>query len=227
VTAVAGDPVEEHVAALDRALTGPAKARRDLVREARDGLLDAADAYRRGGVDADRAARLAVRDFGPVAAAAALYQDELAAGQGRRTAVLLVVAVPALMLGWDLLWSTGVTAADPPPPDAVRTLARIQDVASLLVTPLALALLVLTFRRTRSPRRVAAASAVTAVVTVAVCGGTSIAMSVVNGAAAWTSLTARPAGTLACLVSAVALVLMDRSALRTYRTLRRPAPGPS
>jgi hypothetical protein len=224
-TAVAGDPVEEHVAALDRALSGPAKARRDLVREARDGLLDAADAYRRGGVDADRAARLAVRDFGPVAAAAALYQDELAAGQGRRTAVLLAVAVPALMLGWDLLWSTGVTAVDPPSPDAVRVLARIQDVTSLVVTPLALGLLALTFRRTRSPRRVAAASAGAALGTVAICGGTSIAMNVINGAEAWALFTTRPVGVLAYLVSATVLVLMNRAAVRTLGTLRAPRPG--
>jgi hypothetical protein len=220
---VATDPVEEHVAALDRALSGPAKARRGMVREARDGLVDAADAYRRGGLDAHRAARLAVRDFGPVAEVAPLYQEELAAGQGRRTAQLLVVGVPGLVLGWDLLVSVGFSAG-PQAPAAVAVLATALDVAGVLVAATALGLVALTFRRTRSPRRVAAAAAVTTVVTVLLSAGSSIALNVLNAELTWARLSARPAWALAYLASAGVLVLMNRSALRTFRALRTPAP---
>lgn len=40
------DPVARHVAELKRVLRGPARARRSMVREVRDGLHDAVDAYR-------------------------------------------------------------------------------------------------------------------------------------------------------------------------------------
>jgi hypothetical protein len=220
---VATDPVEEHVAALDRALSGPAEVRRGMVREVRDGLLDAAEAYRRGGVDAHRAAHLAVRDFGPVDEVAPLYQDELAAGQGRRTAQLLVVGVPGLVLGWDLLVSAGFDAG-PRPPAAVAVLAGALDVAGVGVAAIALALVALTFRRTRSPRRVAAAAAVTTLVTVLLSAGSSVALNVLSAEQTWARLTAQPAWALAYLVSAAVLVLMSRSALRTVRALRTPAP---
>lgn len=222
-TAVGTDPVEAHVAELERALRGPAKARRGMVREVRDGLTDAADAYRRGGLDPHRAAHLAVRDFGPVTEVAQLYQEELAAGQGRRTAQLLAVGAPGLVLGWDLLVSAGFSAG-PQAPAVVGVLARALDVASIAIAATALVLIALTFRRTRSPRRVAAGAAVATLVTVLLSLGSSIAMNVINAELTWARLTAQPAWALAYLVSFGTLVVMQRSALRTFRALRAPAP---
>jgi hypothetical protein len=219
-TALDRDPVAEHVAALDRALRGPAKARRSLVREVREGLEDAVTAYRAGGADARRAARLAVRDFGPVPEVAPLYQDELVLGQGRRTALLLVTGVPALVLGWGLLWSSGLAVGAPGPP-AVKALAAVQDVTGGIVAVLAAVLVVLTSRRSRSPRWAALAAAATAGTTIVVCGGAAVAMAILNGPVAWARITTQPAGALAYLVSAGMVVLMNRSALRTLHTLRR------
>jgi hypothetical protein len=213
-------PVDEHVAALGRALRGPVKARRGIVREVRDGLEDAVDAYRRAGRDDRDAARLAVRDFGRIPDVAPLYQDELTAGQGRRTAVLLAVGVPALVLGWGLLWSSGLAVGTPGPP-AVQELARVQDIAGAIIAAIAAVLVVLTSRRSTAPRRAALAAAVTAVATIVVCGGAAVAMAVLNGPAAWERFTSQPAGAFAYLVSATMVVLMNRSALRTLRTLRR------
>src|SRR4051794_23516104 len=201
-------PGDEHVAALGRALRGPGKAGRSIVREVRDGLEDAVDAYRRAGFDAPAAACLAVRDFGHVPEVAPLYQDELTAGQGRRTALLLVIGVPALVLGWDLLWSSGLAVATPGPP-AVKELARVQDIAGVIAAAIAAVLVVLTSRRSTRPRRAALAAAATAVATVVVCGGAAVAMAVVNGPLAWQRITSQPAGAFAYLVSAMMVVLMN------------------
>jgi HAAS domain-containing protein len=221
VTGALLDPVEAHVAELDRALRGPARARRDIVREVRDGLDDAVDAYRRSGVDAATAARRAVRDFGPVPEVARLYQDELAADQGRRTALLLAVALPALVLGWDFVWDSGLVPGPPAPP-AVKVLAAVQDTASAVIAATALVLVALTFRRTRSPRRVAAAAAVAAMTAAVVCGGSAIAMNLVNAMEVWVRFTTQPVSVVAYAVSMAVLIAMNRSAVRTLRTLRRP-----
>lgn len=225
------DPVEAHVAELERSLRGSSKVRRSMVREARDGLDDAVDAYRRSGLTPEHAARQAVRDFGPVSAVAPLYQDELAAGQGRHTTLLLAVGLPALMLGWDLLWASGV-ADRPPAPEAmvatVQELARVQDLVSGVAAAMALVLVVLTFRCTGSPRRVAAAVAVTTLTAVTLCVVTAIAMNVVNFALARELVTVQPFGQVTYSVSVV-VVLLSRAALRTLRTLRPPrgaAAGP-
>jgi hypothetical protein len=221
VTAAA-DPITAHLAELARAVRGPGRARRTVLREVRGGLDDAAEAYRRTGLDADRAARLAVRDFGPVAEVAPLFQDELTASEGRRTAALLAVGVPAVVLSWSLLWASGL-AAGPPAPAAVGVLSVVQDVAAGLVTALALVLLALT-RRTTAPRPVAAAAAVAAFATVAVCGGTAVAMNLVQAAQAWVRITQQPASLAVYLGSAALVVLLNRSAARTLCTLRAPHP---
>jgi hypothetical protein len=221
VTGALLDPVEAHVAELERSLRGPQRDRRSLVREARDGLEDAVDAYRRGGMDAESAGRRAVRDFGPVADVAPLYQEELAAAQGRRTALLLAVALPALVLGWDFVWVSGL-APGPPVPPAVKVLAAVQDATSITIAVAALVLVALTFRRTRSPRWVAAAAAAAALTTAAVCGGATVAMSVLNPAEVEVRFLTQPVSVTAYVVSMLVMVLMNRSAVRTLRTLRRP-----
>jgi hypothetical protein len=215
----AADPVGAHLGELGRALRGPAGLRRSLLREARDGLEDAAAAYRAAGHPPPRAAELAVRDFGPLAPVAAAFQDELAAGQGRRTALLLAVAFPALLVGWDLVVVDG-----PDGGAAMRALSAVQTAAGWLVTAAALALLGLGPHQAGTPRRIATAVAVTATAGVLVCGGTALAMNLVHGP--WSG---RPVGHVVTAlalypVSVLALVLVVRSTLRTVRALRAPVP---
>jgi hypothetical protein len=92
--------IDAYVADLDRALRGPARVKADLVREAADGLRDAAAAYRDEGLNEDEAQRRAVGDFGEVRDVAPDYQSELAAAQGRRTALLICLTLAPQSLVW-------------------------------------------------------------------------------------------------------------------------------
>ncbi|GAA0944032.1 permease prefix domain 1-containing protein [Nonomuraea longicatena] len=96
--------IDDYVAELERAMTGPARFKRDLVVEARDSLTDAADAMEDGGLDRAEAERLAVLEFGEVEEIAPGYQAELQAHAGRRLGVLLFVSVPAITLCWGFVW---------------------------------------------------------------------------------------------------------------------------
>jgi hypothetical protein len=95
--------IEAYVRELDAALQGPRARKADLLAEARDGLLDASEAYERGGLDADGAERRAIADFGPVTAIAPDYQVELGLSQGRRTALLTCVSLAAQPVIWRVL----------------------------------------------------------------------------------------------------------------------------
>ena len=85
--------IDAYVADLGQALWGPRRAKADLVREAHDGLSDAAAAHMDEGLDADAAQRRAVADFGDVRDIAPHYQAELAAAEGRRTALLICLVL--------------------------------------------------------------------------------------------------------------------------------------
>ena len=95
--------IDRYVTELDRALRGPRAAKADLLAEARDGLVDAADAYEESGLDRQSAERRAVADFGPVHVVASDYQAELGLAQGRRTAVLICAVLLAQPVVWRLL----------------------------------------------------------------------------------------------------------------------------
>lgn len=96
--------IDDYVAELGGALAGPAGPKRDLVVEARDSLVDAADALEAGGLDRATAERLAVEEFGEVEAIAPGYQTELTACAGRRLAALLFFSVPLTALSWSVIW---------------------------------------------------------------------------------------------------------------------------
>ena len=104
--------VDRYVTGLGAALRGPRRVRADLLAEARDSLLDAAEAYRAGGASAADADRRAVTEFGTLAQIAPAYQAELAIAQGRRTAVLIALALPLLHLLTPLIWWRSGTPAD-------------------------------------------------------------------------------------------------------------------
>ena len=92
---------EAYVAALDDALAGPARVRRDLVQEARDHLEDATDAFRRAGHDRSDSERLAVADFGELDEIVPAFQTTLAVAAARRTAWMLVAVLAIQPLLWD------------------------------------------------------------------------------------------------------------------------------
>jgi hypothetical protein len=98
LTCVIESPITSYVAQLDGALRGPRRVKTDLLTEARDSLVDAADAYVRGGLGRRQAERRAVGEFGHVAEIAPGYQVELGVAQARRTALLVgtIIAVQ----GW-------------------------------------------------------------------------------------------------------------------------------
>ena len=92
---------EAYVAALDGALVGPRRVRRELVQEARDHLADASDAFRRGGLDRSEAERLAVDDFGPLDEIVPAFQTTLAVASSRRTAWMLLAVLAIQPFLWD------------------------------------------------------------------------------------------------------------------------------
>jgi hypothetical protein len=216
--------IAAYVGALGRALHGPRRTRRCMVAEARAGLSDAAAAYREGGVAPERAAALAVRDFGTVPEVAPSYQDELTARQGRWSAVLFALVFPAMLLGWDLLWSSGAVRREPAvTPDLVKLLAAVQDVLTVVVAVAALALLVTTFRRAMSPRRLTNAIGMTGAVGAVLCGGTSVAMNVAGGRSTVDLLARSPAAVAAFAVSGVVMALLVWQGVRTLRVARAAA----
>lgn len=145
--------VDEYLAGLAAHLRGPYRLRADLLAEARDSLHDAAQAHRAAGVPADEAERLAVAEFGGYADVVPGYQTELAVAQGRRTALLLALALPALTLLAPLMWWHGPwTRGAPDPGRGYALLVAHFDYLSL--TASAVAVLVLLGLRVGSRRLV-------------------------------------------------------------------------
>jgi hypothetical protein len=92
--------IDRYVAELDQALRGPRAVKADMVAEARDSLLDAAEAYAERGLDRESAERCAVDDFGSVQVIAPEYQVELGLAQGRRTALLICAVLTVQPVAW-------------------------------------------------------------------------------------------------------------------------------
>ena len=99
--------INEYVDTLASSLHGPARAKTRLVEEVRDGLTDTVAAYTDEGVPQERAAALAVRDFGAPHQLAPAFQQELTIAQARHTARAAALAVPFAALCWLLVRSAG------------------------------------------------------------------------------------------------------------------------
>ncbi|WP_432986224.1 permease prefix domain 1-containing protein [Dactylosporangium sp. CA-233914] len=126
-------PIDAYVADLRGALRGPRAAKADLVAEARDGLIDAAERYEQDGLDRAAAERAAVEEFGPVADLAPDYQRELALAQGRRTAILVGSAVAVQALVSEIAWRRAATGWTWQPGHAYTVLANTVDYATYVV----------------------------------------------------------------------------------------------
>jgi hypothetical protein len=100
--------IDAYVAELSGVLSGPRRAKRDLLTEARDSLVDSTEAYERRGLNRRAAERRAVADFGGVQEVAPAYQTELGLAQGRRTALLVIIVLAPQHLIWDNAPTTGL-----------------------------------------------------------------------------------------------------------------------
>ncbi|MEV4727787.1 permease prefix domain 1-containing protein [Micromonospora humida] len=136
-----GTAIDERLRDLGSRLRGPARLRTEMLREVRDALDDATEAYRERGLPAREAERRAVADFGTPADLAPTYQAELAAGalRGLSRRALLIAVV--LTLGGDLTWQGSSWSGGPPPPPGYQVLAASVDGIWLVVAGLALAAL--------------------------------------------------------------------------------------
>lgn len=121
-------PIEEYVAALQHVLGGPWLARRSILQELRDGLTDAADAYRAAGEARLEAERRAIDELGEPADVAAAFHDELAAHTGRQTAWLLLAFSALTFTIANLAWRNGsAEVANVHIPAGYAALARAVD----------------------------------------------------------------------------------------------------
>lgn len=212
------DPVGAHVAELDRVLRGPAAVKRSMIAEVRDGLADAVAGHLDRGLDPQRAAAAAVREFGSVRQVAPLLQEELTARQGRRTSLLLVVTFPADLLAWDALWMTG-HGWSAPPTAAVTALARATDVLTVLITAAAFVLLLATFQGHPLSRWVTGLTGLLAALGVVGCGGMSVVMNLLMPGDGG-PLPVTPATGLVIAFTVVVGGLVTRSAARSLRFAR-------
>jgi hypothetical protein len=96
----AGPAVESYLAEVSAGLPGPARAQAGILAELRSGLLDAADAHRSAGVPPAQAAAAAITEFGDPGEITGGFRAELAAGQARRVAVMVLVTGPVVGLVW-------------------------------------------------------------------------------------------------------------------------------
>lgn len=223
------DLVEAHVRALGDRLRGPARLRRSLLEEVRSGLLDAADAElrTRPGTDPAAAQLRAISAFGAPAELAPAFQAQLLAAQARRSAVLLAVTFPGLLVAWDLLWAAGIGWGGPASP-VVRRLARMEDLLSGtvgLAALLALLLLVRSARHQRDTRRIALGIGVLGVAGAAVSTGVALLMNVLAGPVTdqtATGLSDRPLAVPAYVLSGALLAVALRSVISTLRLARQP-----
>jgi len=96
--------IERYTTGLSAALRGPRRLRADMIAEARDSLMDAAEAHLDAGLEAQEAARRAVDEFGRYDEIVPAYQAELAVAQGRRTTLWMATALPLMHLFAPLMW---------------------------------------------------------------------------------------------------------------------------
>ncbi|WP_410656268.1 permease prefix domain 1-containing protein [Amycolatopsis sp. lyj-112] len=215
--------IEAYIADLDRRLSGSAGAKADLLTEARDGLIDAAEAYSEGGVREPEAERRAVADFGPVDLIARDYQAELGLRRDIRVLWELIVGVPLLILAWDfarvLSFGDWSRFGDPPPSWYHRAIGTADTLAAL--SP-AVAIAGLIAARLLSRRR--DGPLVTRAVSWALTGalGANLVAVVVYGGATGLLEPARLIVSVPCAVLSGAWILFSMRLAVAARRHRRP-----
>ncbi|HEY7430040.1 MAG TPA: permease prefix domain 1-containing protein [Streptosporangiaceae bacterium] len=92
--------IGSYLAEIAARLPGPARARRDILAELGTGLADAADAYRRAGLDPAQASRAAIGEFGGPDQVATGFRAELTNAAARRIALALLATGPLIGALW-------------------------------------------------------------------------------------------------------------------------------
>ncbi|MGH2720608.1 MAG: permease prefix domain 1-containing protein, partial [Actinomycetota bacterium] len=96
--------IGSYIGALSAALHGPRRVKLDLLAESRESLADAAEAYERDGMARPEAERRAVEEFGDLSRLVPAYQEELAMAQGRRTALVVLLALVVQHTAAEVAW---------------------------------------------------------------------------------------------------------------------------
>jgi hypothetical protein len=133
--------IQRYADGLAAALRGPRRLRADMVAEARDSLLDAATANLDAGMRPAEAVRRAIDDFGHYREIVPAYQAELAAAQGKRTALWMSTALPAMHLLAPLMWWQGPWLNGRDPVAGYWALTTNFDMLSLIASGVAMVLL--------------------------------------------------------------------------------------
>ncbi|WP_238017066.1 permease prefix domain 1-containing protein [Dactylosporangium sp. AC04546] len=214
-------PIDVYVAALRRTLRGPRAAKADLVTEARDSLVDAAEHYEEGGLDRLAAERRAVDEFGAVHELAPDYQRELALAQARRTALIVAGAVAAQSVISEMAWRSASTGWSWEPDRFYAVLANTVDYASYVVFAVALVTALVCGIGTRFVtvgRRFARATGVATLAAVAFFAIGGMLLSALSPT--WDTAVVMPGSPLQLVSNALALALpagMIFSGLRSIR----------
>ncbi|WP_309246976.1 permease prefix domain 1-containing protein [Streptomyces somaliensis] len=216
----APDPLDAYVTALSDSLQGPSRDKSRLVAEIRDGLDDAVSAHTRAGVPYERAAELAVRDFGPPDRLAPVFQQELSIAQARHTARAAAFTVPLAVACLLLVRAAGQDGAAWRLPQGTSALTAHLAVVAAVASVLSAATLASTGRLARwlpTPHRLPLAVAWTgtaASVTMAVTALVLVTLSAV--------VTDWPLAVAAGALAAAAHAVVASSARTCRRCARLP-----
>lgn len=113
---------------------GVGRGRNGVLREAYDGLLDAADAYEQQGRTRDEACRQAVADFGDLDDLASDYAEDAAGCQARLTGTVLTVGYLVNLAAWALLDLVGPGGHDSGQPSWASSSFSIIGILAAVVT---------------------------------------------------------------------------------------------
>ncbi|GAA4192067.1 hypothetical protein GCM10022252_32880 [Streptosporangium oxazolinicum] len=221
--------IEDYVTGLSRTLRGPRRPKLDMITEARDSLLDTAEALEGGGLRREEAERAAVEEFGSIREIAPGYQEELSNAAGRRLAALLFVSVPLTAIMWSVIWKIfpSAPATYESMPDWFVPVARGVDMLQMfigVIGGLTLFALRRGLRRIRRPRLVTRALALFVwamlPVMLVLCGA------LMYGSRGSADFSGYPPGMGASLVSYAVWLLQLYGAFHCLRVTRRePAPA--
>lgn len=225
--------IEEYVRVLGRRLSGTGRLKADLLAEARDGLIDAAEAYREQGLSPAAAQVRAVAEFGPIRRVLPDYQAELAVSAARRVALLLATVPVTLGSLSTLMWHGAPWTRGPIDPNPAYSLVAlvVDRLGAVLAVAGLAAFLGLTVGARRWPvrRRVARAVAIGGLLGLVVLysGGLAIyLMSLHEFGAAMLAWTPTWLGAVTVLAGYAWLGRNVRRALIASRPPARDGPGP-
>jgi hypothetical protein len=216
--------IDDYVTGLSHTLRGPRRPKLDMITEARDSLLDTAEALEGEGLDRAEAERIAVEEFGPINEIAPGYQEGLSISAGRRLACLLFLSVPLTSLMWSLIWR--VLPTDPTAyatwPVWFVSVARGLDILQLsggALSGIALVALGRGLRRIRRPRLITRSLAVLVYVTLPVTLALSTALA--YGSKQPEGFATHPLVIVVLLTSFMSWLLQLYGATRCMRLTRR------